>query len=202
MTSVLRPTVVSVLMFLVLLGLETPCEGIPVDRFVFGFSNHGIPQTLTLDGVRTLSAIRQGWYDSGGSHEPFNDNYIAGAVEGHVDRNFFVFALPTRVTPITSATLNLFQPIKVGDSFGNGYSSPNPTETYRLFEVSAPPSAVGNVSFSPAIFDDLGSGTTFGSVLVAPSANGTTIHIPLNGAGVTALNLASGGEFALGEQST
>ncbi|MGH7397885.1 MAG: PEP-CTERM sorting domain-containing protein, partial [Candidatus Rokuibacteriota bacterium] len=82
--------------------------------------------------------------------------------------------------------------------FGDGYSSPNPTETYRLFHVSTPAAEVGNVSFSAAIFDDLGSGTSFGSVVIAPSDNGATIHIPLNGAGVTALNLAGGGELAVG----
>jgi hypothetical protein len=197
MLRIIRLTVRSVLLSLFFLGLAIPCYAIPDDRFVFGFSG-GLVQTLTLDGSRSLSAIHQGWYNELGFHAPSNPNYIAGICCGSDHHNFFVFALPPRSSPIASATLNLFEPIGISIDPGFGYSSPNPTETYRLFDVSTSTSDLVNGVVSPAIFADLGSGVSFGSVVTSLNDNGTTIPIPLNSAGIAALNLARGGEFALG----
>jgi hypothetical protein len=49
-----------------------------------------------------------------------------------------------------------------------------------------------------AIFDDLGSGTTFGSYVASAADNGTTISITLNAAGIAALNAAAGSTIAFG----
>jgi hypothetical protein len=70
---------------------------------------------------------------------------------------------------------------------------------YTLYDVSTPAAAL-NLSGGPdaAIFNDLGSGITFGSFPVAPGNAADVFSFPLNAAGVSGYNAALGGFFSIG----
>ena len=146
----------------------------------------GVPAGNTL----TLNWIDSGWWDSTGFHDSTNPNYLAGLAEGVQYRNFTVFDLSAVSQPISAATLNLFNP---------EYVSPDPTETYTLFDVSTPISMLTTSSSGRTdIFNDLGTGTSYGFQTVSNSDDGQIVSVPLNAAGLSALNDAEGGLAALG----
>jgi len=71
--------------------------------------------------------------------------------------------------------------------------------TYTLWDVSTPAATLNdNSGRNFAIYDDLGSGTTFGSFPVALGAPGDVLSFPLNAGGVAAVNAARGGRFSIG----
>jgi hypothetical protein len=116
-----------------------------------------------------------------------------------VQRSYHIFDLsslgPGQV--ITGATLFITHP-------SNSYSSPDPTETVRFFDVSTPlddlrlPDESQPNSALDAIFDDLGSGSVYGEFVASAASNGTIESITLNAAALADLNAAIGGEWALG----
>ncbi len=168
-------------------------------RAIFAFSSSGVlsDTQLILDGT-PVDASFTGWYDQTGSHDSTNPNYIAG-VCGSSDsclgddlnrRDFFVFDVPPGL--YTSAVLSLFNP-------SVGYISTNPTETYDSWDVSTlifdlEANNTGRVD----IFNDLGSGMQFGSVVVSAADNGTFVNITLNSDALVAINSAEGGPLAIG----
>jgi hypothetical protein len=147
-----------------------------------------------------INAIDSGSYDPTGAHSAQNDNYIAGELSGSERRDFIVFDLTTVVAEIVDASLRLYNPIGP-PPFLNGYVSPDATETFTMFDVSTP---VDTLRLSQAgapgvaMFEDLGSGTSLGQIVMSAADNGTTVSILFNDAGVAALNAARGGLFAIG----
>ncbi len=142
----------------------------------------------------TINAEDSGWYDETGFHDPTNTNYVVGRGENNlVMRNFFVFDLRCGFPlPIASAQLRLFNPV-------NGYASPDPTETYTLFEVSTPVNTLRQGgSGLTSIFEDLGSGTSYGSQVISRADNNRLVTLALNEAAVADLNNAGGSLFAFG----
>jgi len=149
--------------------------------------------------AEVLDAVDSGWF-SPTQHIGQNENYVVGNVDSVERRNFFIFDLGGVTGEITGATLSLYNP----DSdlaFLKGYVSPDPTETYTLFDVTTATSTlklsqVG--AAAAAVFDDLGAGTILGQVTLSSADNGTTVSIVLDGDALAALNAARGGEFAIG----
>ena len=148
-----------------------------------------------------INAIDSGWYAATGLHIATNDNSLVGESAGLVRHNFFVFDLTAVADDIVSASIQLYNPDNVLPAL-RGYVSPDPTETFTLYDVSTPiaslsaSSAIGPAGV--AVFDDLGTGTVFGQRVVSAADNGTTISLTLNADGLAALNAARGGLFALG----
>lgn len=148
----------------------------------------------------TIDATDSGWYNATGTHVAQNDNYIVGAGNGNLYRNFFVFDLTGVTDLVISASLHLYNPDNALPAL-KGYISPDATETYALYDVSTP---VGTVQASnvgaagQAVYNDLGSGLEFGQVTVSAADNGSIVSIALNADGLVALNAARGGLFALG----
>jgi hypothetical protein len=149
--------------------------------------------------VQTLNAVDSGFYARGGEHTASSNGYPVGQLSlpsGQVVtefRNYTTFALPAATPIISGAELRLF-------TFS--YSSPDPTETYTLFDVSATPAELdtdrtGSLA-GMAIYNDLGSGTVYGTRAIAPANVGTTVAIPLNAAAVAALNAAIGSTISFG----
>jgi hypothetical protein len=67
---------------------------------------------------------------------------------------------------------------------GNGYGSPDATETYAIYDVetAVPPLMLG---FGGVFtYHDLGSGASYGSVSASAADNGTFIEVELNASGV------------------
>jgi hypothetical protein len=58
------------------------------------------------------------------------------------------------------------------------------------------------VGTSQVIFDDLGSGTSFGSFPVPTGGASDVLSFPLNSAGVAAYNAARGGFFSIGGRTS
>jgi len=147
-----------------------------------------------------------GWYRNGGTNNsdlgPGLFNYAVGGTNPDpsvIARNYFVFDLSgvTGLETLTDAQLSIFSPFSPVPGFGAGYGSTDPSETYAVYEVSLDPGLLGIVS-GVAVFDDLGTGTLFGSVTVTrASSNGLRVVTDLNAAAIAALQQANG-LFAFG----
>ncbi len=139
----------------------------------------------------TLDASDRGWYnkDASGSyyHDPDSHNYMVGRYSEMEFRNFYVFDLTDIVDQITSATLRV-----------NVLGITEGSETYELYHVET---SVGDltsgISDLGAIFDDLGSGTAYGSREILSSEANTYIEISLDADFLSDANDASG-LFAIG----
>ena len=146
----------------------------------------GAAETLTIDWVDS------GWWDANGFHNAANKNYIAGFAGGRELRNFFVFDLSAVEQPIVDAELRLFNP-------SNGYLSPDPTETYSVFDVGTPiPELRASGTGRFDIFEDLGSGLELGSTVVSPADNGQIVTVEFNETAVDYLNAHRGELAAVG----
>lgn len=135
-----------------------------------------------------VNAEDRGWYNgTEGFHDPTLENYAVGEFNGIILRNWFVFDLSVVTDSIINATLRLPNP---------AYVSPDSTETYNLYDVTTSIASLtaGGINLF-GTFNDLGSGTQYGSQTVSDSD--TIVDISINAAGLTALNGASG-LFALG----
>lgn len=151
---------------------------------------------------QTLTVISSGNYQSDGSNptDPpvggaFRDNYIAGRAFV-VTRNYFVFDLAPVTESISAARLKIENPVT---SFGSGYVSPDPTETFAVSDVTTPVVELQRRNTGRTdIYADLGSGAAYGQQVVSGADNGGFVEIALNATAVAALNAASGGVFALG----
>jgi PEP-CTERM motif len=138
--------------------------------------------------VVTLDATASGTYHSNGSFF-LSGNYAAGWFPSPASppgelRDFFVFNLTGVTGPITAATLRAFNP-------SSGYSSPDANETWTLFDVSTSLATLTGGGGGLAAFNDLGSGTSYGSATAAFAAN-ANVDVALNAAALAFLNSASG----------
>jgi hypothetical protein len=143
-----------------------------------------------------IGAIDSGWYTDSGFHGPDNTNYVVGECylpqcpNLVIFRNFFVFNLSGISGEILSASLVIENPM-------NGYNSNDPSETWTIFEVNTPISAlVAGGSGLTDIYEDLGSGPMFGNAVVTPTSS--LVQVDLNQAGIDALNAKIGEQFAIG----
>jgi hypothetical protein len=148
-------------------------------------------------GQLTINASASGWWDSTGMQFANNPNYIVGQiVQANTTeyRNYFAFNLSKVNEAVLGAQLNLSNP---------SYNSPNPSDTYTLFDVTTPISSlVAPGSGQLGVFDDLGSGTMYGSQTVTTANNGQIVSTPFNSDGVTAVTNSLGGKFAVGGAMT
>jgi hypothetical protein len=150
----------------------------------------------------TVNASYQGAYSSLGASG--TANYIAGDSAGYGLRDYFVFDLSgLPVGTVSSATLNIYNPGASAGDLYNGFGSPNRTETYQVGSVSTPISTLALAhSYPPgavAVFNNLASGTLWGSRLVSSNDNGTLVDVQLNASFLTAASLdLGGGAIAIG----
>lgn len=145
-----------------------------------------------------INAFDSGWYDDGGDHFASNENYQVG-MRGTEYRNFVVFDLSTIAgATIQSVELWLENP---NDVSGPGFDSPDAFETYVLYDVG--PTSMSTLTVGgpggpvgQAVFADLGSGSSYGSVDVTAADNGGIVQIALNQDALDAIAL--GGVIAFG----
>lgn len=162
-------------------------------------SEAAILEFYTFESPFTAETKNQGWWPgSPNENDDTNDNYIAGLLfdaDGPRDfRNFFTFDLSSLSDPVVSARLDL----TVADV--NRFDEDQPL--YSLFDVSTDPAVLNmNVNFNGAIYDDLGTGSAYGSVpitLPTGSYPDTILSIPLNAAAIGDINASSGNFFSIG----
>lgn len=142
-----------------------------------------------------ISATDRGNYSVLGTHAPGSTNYFAGRFLLMEHRNFFVFDLSGITDPIASARLNLFNP---SGRILNGYTSPDATETFVLYDVTTPAAILTSGTGGFAAFGDLGNGTVLGNVIMSAADNGQFVSVEFNQDGLNALNASAGGTFVVG----
>ena len=167
-------------------------------------SRLALADTYVLD-TRTnpfvAGSANHGWYDNLGFHNPNNDNYMTYAFDdgeglSYVLRNFFSFDLSQidlSEQTVVSASLQVQR-----------FSSDSPTGSvrYGLFDVASPASLLnGAISATQglSIFDDLGSGKTYGAFDVAtPGAPDDVLEFALNPDALADITGAADGWFLVG----
>jgi hypothetical protein len=168
---------------------------------VLGLTLLGMLAAPSAASADVINAIDSGWYSEAGVHTAQIQNYLTGELSGSVRRSFFVFDLTAVANEIVSASIQLYNPDNALPAL-RGYVSPDPTETFALYDVSTPvASLTASSAAGPsgvAVFDDLGSGAVFGERVVSVADNGTTVSMAFNDDGLSALNAARGGLFAVG----
>ena len=123
----------------------------------------------TSDSPIEETIWNQGWWAlSVANANTANISSFVGFTSNSDHRDFFTFFLPSSLSgnQILSATL-LQKP---------GQSSPNnePEETIGLFSVTTDPATLNNnVGLNFSIYNDLGTGTSYGQFIVPGSADDT-----------------------------
>jgi hypothetical protein len=187
------------------LGLSA--QSASAEPFIFGFSGgvadavvlvvNGGAQTFSIsDSQIDVGVNNAGWWSPTNGNADANDNYIVGSIDfgGLVYfHNFFTFDLADLNGPVTDAEL------RISRSGSNDTSGGFGSVEYTLWDVSTDYLDLNaNDGTSQAIFDDLGSGTSYGSVNVPDDGSPDPLVITLNAAGIQAINRSSGNFFSIG----
>lgn len=150
-----------------------------------------------LAAPQLLQPVDSGWYEKRGGgvlHQPSNTNYIVGHVHLSTDseyRNFFVFDLSSIRAPIVSATFR-------SDLTDYGASvSTQGVGTWTLYDVTSAIADLRSAATPQTTFDDLATGTVYGTLQYTRNDSGGTVSVSLNDAAIEAMNL-SGGLWAFG----
>jgi hypothetical protein len=147
---------------------------------------------LSSDTV-AVEAFDTGWYQEAGLHDPTNTNYFTGFFPGFGElRSFFAFDLSGigGASQVTSARFDVFSAL---------VANTDPFETLIVSEVTTPvDEVVAGGTDRVDIFEDLGTGTLYGSRDIQFFEDNVLLEIGLNDDAVSALNAALGQQFALG----
>jgi PEP-CTERM motif len=169
---------------ILLAGTDTGSAG-----WLFGFSSGVGAQQLVINGTLifdtsdspiTIGVDNQGWWSAGQDNIDGNANYFVGVSSGDIDhRNFFSFDVSSLDVPATSAYLSLPR-FETSPSF--------PIE-YTLWDVATPASTLNvNNGVNLGIYDDLGTGIAYGSVLVNDLRTPDPLIVRLNASALEAIN--------------
>lgn len=118
-------------------------------------------------------------------------------------RSYFTFDISGLTAPVTSVKLKVYHPefiqstVDSSRTIEGSYQSPDATETVEFFKVDTdaatldePDQANSPISKLDGIFNDLGSGDSYGSFVASEASEGTYEVIELSQAGIDALNAA------------
>jgi hypothetical protein len=158
---------------------------------VAGAASSGGAVTLTLstaDSTLPGLGLNQGWWHASGSHLPFNADTTTSGLLGY--RSFYLFDLGSVGSgTITSATLRIFH------HASNALMGPGPWNV-GFYDITSDPLQVKTAWTSPTIYQDLGSGVSYGSGSFNTLGGYATFQ--LNAAALTALNTHGTGFFGIG----
>lgn len=156
-------------------------------------------QVFTTSQSEFLPGSRnQGWWASGGraANYDLNDNYLVGRCCSSGPRSsyrdFFTFDLSSLTGVPVAARLEVTRFLSESRSV---------TETLGFFEVSTDAATLNRngPAQSRAIFDDLGSGTSYGQFEVATAGDPQEVlSFPLNSVAVSRIARARRGFFSIG----
>lgn len=160
-------------------------------ELILGLSGGGSVTFRTSEHTFDSGISNQGWWSPTRVGADDNDNIFVGTAAPSVElNNFFTFFLDG-VTPgsVVSGTL------RINDT-GSG-SGPFPV-TYSLFDVSTDAAILNtNDGTSTPIFDDLGSGNMYASVVLGDNPS-SPFDINLNAFALADINAAAGNYFSIG----
>jgi len=141
----------------------------------------------------TLTPTDRGWYDSTGVHNATSENSFTGSFGGTDYRSFYAFDVSATGSPWLYAPLEFELEL-----FYNG----DATESVELFAVTSSAASVTAGSTAGAaglaIYNDLGSGVSYGTATFTASDVGVIVNLLLNAAGIADINAARGGQFLFG----
>lgn len=144
-----------------------------------------------LDATERGTYRDSGVFGSGGSGTSVG-NYVTGGLSSGAEfRSFFNFDLTGVTGQITEAVLSIS--LDRTRAF-----SPDPTETFGVFDVTSDIPSLLDGSGGISAFEDLGSGASYGVASVLTDSTSGTVSIALNALALLDLNAAIGGDFALG----
>ena len=151
----------------------------------------------TSDSPFDAGVNNQGWWSATLANNDHNDNYLIGntliSIGAPEVRSFFTFDLSSLDLTGASIVSALLQ-------VDRGNSGADSTETFALFDVSTDSATLNdNMGTSQAIFDDLGTGTAYGSYTVrVVGAQYGRASYRLNTAAIVGITEAAGGYFSIG----
>lgn len=139
-------------------------------KVLFAFLILAFSHVASADTI-SITATNSGWYFDNGSHAEYTEPSIFTGVcitcpyVGEA-RSFFLFDLSSVSGTVVSAELRISTGSTAG-SFGQFYTDDS-YETYSLYEISHDPSIlpIGELG-NTALFDDLGTGVTYGAYNVS-----------------------------------
>lgn len=146
----------------------------------------------TSDNQFDPGVDNQGWWsDTTAITDRLSDNYGTGISINGDHRSFFTFDLSLLDTPVINATLELRR---------YEYVSSAESETLGLFDVSTDAETLNDNSYiSAAIYEDLGTGVSYGEFEVLSTGLSTDVlSFELNSAAVADINNAAGVWFSIG----
>ena len=146
----------------------------------------------TSDSQFDAGVDNQGWWSNTLSNYDENDNYATGINPfGDLSRNFFTFDFSSLTLPVTSARLELTRFY---------YDSTAESEIFGLFDVLTDAITLNNnVGTSASIYDDLGSGASYGEFEIFSEGLETDVlTFELNAAAIADINAGKGGWFSIG----
>lgn len=154
---------------------------------------HAATFTLsTANSEFNVGTPNQGWWSTNTRNSNDNDNYIVGDTSRKPVRNFFTFNLAAFAGQVvTSATLKL-------QRYGGAGSS---THTLGLFDVSTPASVINQKinNPDPVIYNDLGTGKSYGSYEISTSGDpNEIISFNLNSNAIADINASNNRFFSIG----
>ena len=148
----------------------------------------------TSDSQFDAGVDNQGWWSDTREARDDNDNYTTGTALGGGGgdfRSFFTFDFSSLSLPVISATMELTR---------FEYWSTAESETLGLFDVLTDAVTLNNnVGTSESIYDDLGSGVSYGQFEVLSEGLETDVlSFQLNSYAIGDINAAKGGWFSIG----
>lgn len=174
------------IVFAIALYVTAPAHA---QTFAFGGSSGAGAMTLYFaDGTsEVIGATDQGWWSPTESNFRGNTNTITGTCFGIQWNDFFVFNLTAHAGTVVAASLDVDTWSVAG------------APSVSLWDVSTPLATLENLDAGPsaATYADLGSGTRFSNGYSVVASN-TMAAIPLDSAGIAAVNGSLGGTFAIG----
>ncbi len=183
-----------------LTGLPAPSDG--NYEYLFGSSSANATLALEFENGDSLSISsngNQGWWSGTLANQESNSNYIVGDLSSNgtmLLNNFFTFGLSSESGGIVRATLRM-------QRFTGKSSQGKPAHSYHLFHVETAAAELNaNSGVSAAIFQDLGSGVTYGAFDISVDGDQTEIlSLALNDDAIADMNAAVGGgsrSFSIG----
>ena len=183
------------------------------EPFIFGFTGavadavtlvvNGGALTFSVSGSQIDAGVNNaGWWSTSEANFDANDNYVAGSVDSDDHRNFFTFDLSNLGVIVTDAELRIGRSAFCANDTSNGEcvaGAPFGSVEYTLWDVTTDYLTLNaNDGTSAAIFNDLGTGITYGSVSVSDDGTPDPVTISLNAAAITAINRNAGEFFSIG----
>jgi len=170
-----------ILIIIIVAGILAGAGSAPCEILIFD----------TSDSQFDAGVDNQGWWSDTRETRDDNDNYVTGIVFDGDHRSFFTFDFSSLSLPVISATLELTR---------FEYWSTAESETLGLFDVSTDAVTLNNnVETSSSIYDDLGSGESYGEFEVLSDGLETDVlSFQLNAAAIADINAGKGGWFSIG----